>query len=76
MIHANDNHAADDLHLAPFLGCIQWEAVIAGLHAAGYQGSMNLEVNTRRVPDRMKKEYGRCIALSCEQLIQMFLKGA
>ncbi len=72
LIHVNDNFAEDDIHLAPFLGTVDWQGFVQGLKEIGYQGDMNLEVSCKRMPVPMWKPYGALMAESARRLIRMF----
>lgn len=72
MIHVNDNFAEDDIHLAPFLGNVDWQGFVRGLKEIGYPGDMNLEVSCKRMPLPMWKPYGELMAESGRRLIRMF----
>ncbi len=50
VLHVNDNHAGDDLHLMPFLGTIDWIDAMKGLKASGFTGVFNYENKTFRIP--------------------------
>ncbi|MEA4823277.1 MAG: sugar phosphate isomerase/epimerase [Clostridiaceae bacterium] len=50
MLHINDNFGLDDDHLAPFLGKIRWLRVMDALREIGFEGDLNFEVNTGRIP--------------------------
>lgn len=71
MVHINDNNADDDRHLAPFLGNVDWEGVAKGLAAAGYNGSMNLEVNCKKRPAEVRSAYADYMSASAGKLIEM-----
>lgn len=71
MVHINDNFAEDDVHIAPFIGSVDWEGVAAGLRGAGYQGSMNLEVTSRKRPEEIRFEYAVYMAASARKLVKM-----
>ncbi len=71
MVHINDNFAEDDVHIAPFIGTVKWDEVAAGLRAAGYQGSMNLEVTSRKRPEEIRMEYALYMAASARKLVKM-----
>lgn len=72
MLHVNDNFAEDDIHLAPFLGNINWGGFIKGLREVGFKGDMNLEVNCKKMPEALWKPYAAVMAASGRQLIRMF----
>lgn len=50
VLHVNDNHAGDDLHLLPFFGTINWEDAMLGLKATGFSGVFNFECRMVRLP--------------------------
>lgn len=56
-VHLNDNYAEDDIHLAPYLGIINWREVIQALHDAGYRDSLNFEVTANRLPSEAGFSY-------------------
>ncbi len=52
--HVHDNNLKADLHLIPYAGRIDWEAVRAALAGIGYPGVVSLEVNMHpRIPEGM-----------------------
>ncbi|MBQ6824524.1 MAG: sugar phosphate isomerase/epimerase [Clostridia bacterium] len=61
MLHINDNMADDDIHLAPFCGNIDWADVMQGLKAIGFEGYLNFEVSTARVPHACREAYGNYV---------------
>jgi sugar phosphate isomerase/epimerase len=46
-VHLHDNDGRGDLHLPPGTGKIEWPPVLAALRAAGYDGTVTLEVFSR-----------------------------
>ena len=49
-----DNNLKADLHLIPYAGRIDWEAVRAALNGIGYSGVVSLEVNMHpQIPEGM-----------------------
>ena len=71
LVHINDNFAEDDVHIAPFLGDTDWASVARGLRAAGYRGSLNLEVTCSRLPEPLRPGYARYMASSARLLRRM-----
>ena len=71
MVHLNDNWAEDDIHLAPFLGNVDWQDVVRGLKDIGYSGSLNLEVGCNRFADRLRPAYAAYMAESARTLLEM-----
>lgn len=51
--HVHDNYYGKDLHLMPFLGNADWEAHMAFLKEAGYQGKLSFEFAYGRLPDAL-----------------------
>ncbi len=56
--HINDNYGEKDDHLLPWLGTVDWEAVMNGLREIGYQGSFSFETHkfTAGMPDALLPE--------------------
>jgi len=75
MVHINDNFAEDDVHLAPFLGRINWDEVVQALRDIGYGGSMNLEVGCSRLPEPLRAPYAAYMAAAGRHLIDLFEKA-
>ncbi len=57
-IHVQDNDGLSDAHILPFHGKIDWNAVVAGLKGAGYQGPWTFEVGNaiRPLPDPLRDD--------------------
>ena len=45
VLHVHDNDGKRDLHLAPYLGKINWDSVLAALKEINYQGSFSFEAD-------------------------------
>jgi sugar phosphate isomerase/epimerase len=43
--HIHDNNGADDLHVAPYMGVLDWDRFIEGLRIMGYQGALCFETH-------------------------------
>ena len=71
MVHVNDNFAEDDVHIAPFIGNVDWRGVANGLKAANYRGSLNLEVGCNRLPEALRAGYAAYMAASARTLAEM-----
>ncbi|RLE89697.1 MAG: hypothetical protein DRJ49_02160 [Thermoprotei archaeon] len=52
--HISDNDGFREQHLLPFMGKIDWNAVVRGLKEVGYRGAFNLEVGFTRVPLKLR----------------------
>jgi sugar phosphate isomerase/epimerase len=53
--HLCDNFGHDNLSLPPGAGSIDWQRIIAGLNAAGYQGSYDIEIVCQ--PEAVRQQY-------------------
>ncbi|MDO4356321.1 MAG: sugar phosphate isomerase/epimerase family protein [Clostridia bacterium] len=63
-LHLHDNNALEDQHLAPYMGVMDWDAVIRGLKAIGYAGNLSFETyNTLNVFDEALLP--ECLRLIC-----------
>lgn len=71
MVHINDNFAEDDVHIAPFIGNVDWRGVAEGLKEIGYAGSLNLEVGSRKRPEEIRFEYAAYMAAAARKLVKM-----
>lgn len=72
LIHVNDNFGEDDVHIAPFMGNVDWDGFIRGLKEVGYQGDMNLEVTCKQMPASLWRPYTQVIAQAGRTLIDRF----
>ena len=68
MVHLNDNFAEDDVHIAPFVGNVDWKGVAEGLKAVGFRGGLNLEVSCNRVPEALRESYAAYMAAAARQI--------
>lgn len=55
-LHVHDNHGAEDEHLLPFFGRIDWKSAMAGLSDIGYAGDLTYEIQEfgRNLPKHLK----------------------
>ena len=75
MVHLNDNHDEDDIHLAPFLGTIKWEKAMSALRKVGYKGSLNLEVACTRLPEALRESYAAYMGKAVRELERLYSEG-
>ena len=52
--HISDNDGFREQHLLPFMGKIDWNAVVRGLKEIEYRGAFNLEVHFTRIPLKLR----------------------
>lgn len=71
-VHINDNFAEDDIHIAPFLGKVDWTGVLKGLKEVDYKGSLNMEVTCGKLPANLIEPYAKYMAASGKELIRLF----
>ena len=71
MLHINDNFAGDDIHLAPFMGTLDWQDTMEGLSAIGYNGVLNFEVGAGRQPAGPRKAFAAYLAAVGQELMAM-----
>ena len=71
MLHINDNFAEDDVHIAPFVGNVNWAEVAAGLKAIGFEGSLNFEVGARKLPEEVRESYAAYMGAAARKLAEM-----
>lgn len=43
VLHINDNHGMRDEHVLPYMGTVDWDALIRGLVEIGYDGALSYE---------------------------------
>ena len=75
VLHVQDNKGVKDDHLPPFLGFVDFAAVMRALRLAGYAGELNFEVNNKAVPEALRPEYGAYLVHCGKLLREMFEKG-
>ena len=71
MMHFNDNFAEDDIHLAPFLGTVDWDSITEALHEIGFAGAVNLEVMCNKRPMALRKAYASYMGQAAKLLHEM-----
>lgn len=69
VLHINDNKAFEDDHLLPFMGNIDWKDAMHGLALAGFEGMMNFEISTGRLPGAVREDFARYILHAADQLM-------
>ncbi len=71
--HIADNNGLWDLHLLPFLGTVDWKAVMGGLRAIDYPGDFTYEIHNyvRFMPDSLRDAAARVAWETGEYLLGM-----
>ena len=54
-LHIHDNDGVGDDHIAPYLGCCNWDRFVLGLRKIGYKGNFNFEASNfnRKFPPEL-----------------------
>ena len=69
VVHVNDNCAIDDEHIAPFTGNIDWRDAMHGLALVDFNGPLNYELATGRIPAAARKEYAKYLIAIAGELM-------
>ncbi len=56
-LHLHDNYGTKDDHSLPFLGTVDWPAIMAALRDTGYDGVFNYEVAASKLPMALRMEH-------------------
>lgn len=70
VLHVNDNNGADDDHLAPFMGNVNWVDAMHGLALAEFDGVFNYEVSAGRIPEGLRKDFAKYLVDAADQLME------
>ena len=68
--HISDNDGLREQHLLPFMGDIDWKAVVRGLREVEYRGLFNLEVSLNKAPLSVRDDLLRYALKLTEEMIQ------
>lgn len=81
-LHINDNDYLRDRHRLPYLGDLNWAAIMAALKKSGYQGDLTMELLSMNYPSYIQKFPDALIpqaltfaAAVGRHLIELFEKG-
>ncbi len=70
VLHVNDNLAADDDHIAPFMGNVDWVDAMHGLALAGFDGPFNYEVGASRIPAELRMDFAKYLVNAADKLME------
>jgi len=73
MLHINDNFGLGDIHLAPFMGNIDWADAMHGVAMSGFTGLINYEVSAKRMPADLREVFGRYLTDAAQKLIDLIV---
>lgn len=71
VVHIHDNFAGEDLHLPPFIGTNDWQDSMQGLSAIGFEGLLNYEVGSARIPLSARESYAGYLIRIADVLLDM-----
>lgn len=71
VLHLNDNFGGEDIHLAPFCGTVDWADTMQGLSDIGFDGYLNFEVSTARMPGAVRKAIGAYLVAAGKELLSL-----
>lgn len=71
VLHVNDNFAWDDEHIPPFMGKVDWADAMQGLNAVGFEGLLNYEIGTARIPECARESFARYLLDAAARLCEL-----
>ena len=73
-LHVQDNDRCDDRHVLPYLGKLDWDAILAALRARNYRGDLTFEIYKylRSFPDALVPDALHMAARVGRELIAKF----
>lgn len=71
MLHVNDNHGTQDVHLAPWQGNIDWADAMQGLSAIGFEGLLNYELIVMHQPAAVRDDSARYALNAARELMKL-----
>ena len=72
VLHVNDNFGEEDIHIPPFCGNVDWKDAMQGLKNIGFNGLLNYEVLSPRIPDSAREAFARYLIAAAEELLALF----
>lgn len=69
VLHVNDNTGADDDHLPPFIGRIDWRDAAKGLREVSFGGLFNYEIESSRVPESLRDSFADYLISAAKEII-------
>lgn len=71
VLHVNDNFAWEDEHIPPFMGRVDWADAMQGLRTVDFEGLLNYEIATARIPERARESFARYLMDTAAQLCEL-----
>ncbi len=72
-LHINDNDGYMDSHVPPFSGSTDWQDAMLGLKLAGYQGSLNFELGSGRLPPALHESFAATM-LATARVLERYIE--
>lgn len=69
-LHIQDNSGVVEDYTPPFLGSIDWKDAMHGLALAGFEGPLNYEVVTARIPAEIRKTFAKYLVDVADKLME------
>lgn len=71
VVHIHDNFGDEDAHIPPFVGTNDWCDSMQGLSAIGFEGLLNYEVGSARIPQQAKESFAGYLIRIANSLLEM-----
>lgn len=69
VLHINDNFGIGDDHVPPFIGNVDWKDAMHGLALVGFDGVLNFEISTKKIPNELRCELAKYLVSSAKILM-------
>ena len=73
VLHINDNFGVGDDHVPPFVGNVDWKDAMYGLSLVGYDGLLNFEIATGRIPNELRRAHAKYLVGAAE-ILESYIK--
>ena len=72
VLHINDNFGIGDDHVPPFVGNVDWTDAMHGLHEVGFDGLLNFEIATGRIPTELRPALAKYL-VDCAEILESYV---
>ena len=69
VLHINDNFGIGDDHVPPFVGNVDWKDAMHGLALVGFDGVLNFEISTQKIPNELRPALAKYLVSSAKTLM-------
>ncbi len=73
VLHINDNFGIGDDHVPPFVGNIDWKDAMHGIHEIGFDGLLNFEIATGKIPTELRPALAKYLVDTAE-ILKSYIK--